>query len=97
MFRWLELLPAGNGVLTQNLGDQFEGWDASTGFQFMPNGYLKFAMEFVIRHTNVPYFSGDGGVISPNGWNPSIGDPTGFKAGRVKDENRLIFYSIFRF
>lgn len=95
--RYLALLPAGNAVLTQNPGDQFEGWDASAGFQFMPNNYLTFGIEFVTRHTNVPYFSGRGGVTSPNGWNPPIGDPTGFKADLVKDENRLILSTIFRF
>ncbi len=95
--RYLALLPAGNAVLTQNPGDKFEGWDASAGFQFMPNDYLTFGVEFVTRHTNVPYFSGRGGVTSPNGWNPPIGDPTGFRADLVKDENRLIFSTIFRF
>lgn len=95
--RYLALLPAGNAVLTQNPGDRFSGWDASACFQYMPNDYLTFGMEFVTRHTNVPYFSGKGGVTSPNGWNTPIGDPTGYKANLVKDENRLIFSSIFRF
>lgn len=95
--RYLALLPAGAGVLTQNPGDKFEGWDASAGFQYMPNDYLTFGVEFVTRHTNVPYFSGRGGVTSPNGWNQPIGDPTGYRADLVKDENRLIFSSIFRF
>lgn len=95
--RYLALLPAGNAVLTQNPGDKFEGWDASAGFQFMPNEYLTFGVEFVTRHTNVPYFSGKGGVTSPNGWNPPIGNPAGYTADLVKDENRLIFSSIFRF
>ncbi|MEI2748891.1 MAG: outer membrane beta-barrel protein [Ferruginibacter sp.] len=95
--RYLALLPAGNAVLTQNPGDKFEGWDASAGIQFMPNQHLTFGTEFVTRHTNVPYFSGRGGVTSPNGWNPPIGNPSGYQADLVKDENRLIFYSIFRF
>jgi hypothetical protein len=95
--RYLALLPTGNAVLTQNPGDQFEGWDASAGFQFMPNDYLTFGAEFVTRHMNVPYFSGRGGVTSPNGWNPPIGDPTGYKADLVKDENRIIFSTIVRF
>ncbi|MBK7434997.1 MAG: outer membrane beta-barrel protein [Chitinophagaceae bacterium] len=95
--RYLALLPAGNAVLTQNPGDPFEGWDASAGFQYMPNEYLTFGAEFVTRHTNTPYFSGHGGVTSPNGWNPPIGDPSGFKADLVKDENRLIFTTIVRF
>lgn len=95
--RYLALLPTGNAVLTQNPGDKFEGWDASAGIQFMPNEYLTFGTEFVTRHTNVPYFSGHGGVTSPNGWNQPIGNPAGYTPDLVKDENRLIFYSIFRF
>ena len=95
--RYLSLLPPGNGQLTQLPGDKFEGWDASAGFQFMPNPYLTFGTEWVTRHTNVPYFSGRGGVTSPNGWNEPIGNPIGYNADLVKDENRIIFYSILRF
>lgn len=95
--RYLALLPSGNGVLTQNPGDKFKGWDISTGLQYMPNDYLTFGLEFVSRHTDVPYFSGRGGVTSPNGWNAPIGNPTGYTADLVKNENRLIFSSIFRF
>jgi hypothetical protein len=95
--RYLALLPPGNGVLTQNPGDKFSGWDASTGFQYMPNDFMTFGAKFVTRHTNVPYFTGHGGVTSPNGWNAPIGNPSGFVADLVKDENRLIFSTIFRF
>ena len=63
----------------------------------MPNEYLTFGVEFVTRHTSVPYFSGRGGVTSPNGWNAPIGNPAGYQADLVKDENRLIFATIFRF
>ena len=95
--RYLALLPPGNGLVTQNPGDPFKGWDASTCFQFMPNEYFTFGLEFVTRHTNIPYFSGPGGVTSPNGWNTPIGDPNGYKADLVKNENRIIISSIFRF
>ncbi len=95
--RYLALLPTGTGVLTQNPGDRFTGWDASANVQYMPNDYLTFGVEYVTRHTSVPYFSGHGGVTSPNGWNPPIGDPTGYVADLVKDEDRLIFSTIFRF
>lgn len=95
--RYLALLPAGNGVVTQNPGDPFSGWDASTGVQYMPNEFLTFGLEFVTRHTDTPYFSGPGGVTSPNGWNAPIGNPAGFTADLVKDENRLIASLIFRF
>lgn len=95
--RYLALLPAGNGVLTQNPGDVFEGWDASITIQFMPNEFMTFGIEWVTRHVNVPYFSGPGGVTSANGWNAPIGIATGYNADLVKDENRLIFSTIFRF
>jgi len=94
--RYLALLPPGNGILTQNPGDPFSGWDISTGIQFMPNEFLTLGIEWVSRHTDTPYFSGTGGVTSPNGWNPPIGNPNGFTADLVKDENRIIFSSIFR-
>jgi hypothetical protein len=45
----------------------------------------------------VPYFSGRGGVTSPNGWNPPIGDPSGFVPDLVKDETRLVASMIVRF
>lgn len=95
--RYLALLPAGNGVVTQNPGDPFNGWDASTNIQYMPNQYMTFGIEYVSRHTSIPYFSGRGGVTSPNGWNAPIGNPTGYTADLVKDEERIIFSTIFRF
>jgi hypothetical protein len=95
--RYLALLPTGAGVLTQNPGDKFEGWDASTTLQYMPNENITWGIELVTRHTNVPYFSGRGGLTSPNGWNPPIGDPSGFTADLVQDETRLIFSVIVRF
>ena len=95
--RYLALLPTGNAVLTQNPGDPFEAWDASTTIQFMPNEQITIGVEYVTRHTNVPYFSGHGGVTSPNGWNAPIGDPSGYVADLVKDEDRIILSMIVRF
>lgn len=95
--RYLALLPTGNGTLTQNPGDQFQGWDASTCVQFMPNPYMTFGLEFVTRHASVPYFSGPGGVTSPNGWNAPIGNPSGYVADLRRQEQRIIVSSIFRF
>jgi hypothetical protein len=78
-------------LLTQNPGDEFNAWDFSAGFQFMPNEFLTFGLEWVSRHANVPYFSGPGGLTSPNGWNPPIGNPSGFVADLVEDETELSF------
>ncbi|MBL7939353.1 MAG: outer membrane beta-barrel protein [Flavobacteriales bacterium] len=95
--RYLALLPAGNGVLTQAPGDPFFGWDASTCVQYMPNDHITVGLEYVTRHTDTPYFSGPGGVTSTNGWNAPIGDPNGYVADLVKDEDRVILSLIFRF
>ena len=65
--------------------------------QFMPNEYITFGCEYVHRYMNVPYFSGRGGVTSPNGWNAPIGNPLGYTADLVNNENRIIFSTMFRF
>lgn len=97
--RYLALLPPGEGVLTQKPGDQLDCWDASTGIQFMPNDHVTFGVEYVERHASAPYFSGRGGVTSPNGWNAPIGDPAtaGWIPDLVKDEHRIILSMITRF
>lgn len=69
----------------------------SSCLQYMPNDFITFGLEFVSRNTNVPYFSGRGGVTSPNGWNPPIRDPAPFTADLVKDESRIILSTIVRF
>jgi hypothetical protein len=95
--RYLALLPTGAGVLTQNPGDEFDSWDFSTGFQYMPGEHITWGLEFVHRQASVPYFAGPGGVTSPNGWNAPFGDPKGFVADLVTSENRIIGSLIVRF
>jgi hypothetical protein len=94
--RYLALLPPGSGVLTQNPGDDFDAWDVSTNLQYMPGPYNTWGVEIVHRRSSVPYFSGRGGVTSPNGWASPIGDPAGFSADLRTRETRLILSHIFR-
>lgn len=86
---------AGNHPFSANPGDQFEGWDCSTNFDWMPNQSITFRVEYVHRQSSFPYFSGAGGVTSPTGytttplsldWTPDL----------VKSENRIIFVVLFR-
>lgn len=95
--RYLALLPAGNGLVTQNPGDKFFAWDYSATLQYMPNEHITIGLEFVNRNSDTPYFSGRGGVTSPNGWNAPIGNPVGYVADLVKSENRIITSFICRF
>ncbi len=95
--RYLVLLPPINGAtaftgspyFTENPGDPFKAWDASATFDYMPNQYVTFRWEYVHRGSNVPYFSGPGG-ITPAGGN--TGNPgalvSGFTPDLRKFENR---------
>ena len=96
--RYLVLLPTGVAAttFTTNKGDVFDAWDVQTNIQYMPNEYSTWGIELVHREANVPYFAGHGGVTSPNGYNPPIGDPAGFVPDLVKSETRLIFSLLFR-
>jgi hypothetical protein len=96
--RYLVLLPPINGAtafsgtpyFTENPGDPFKAWDASLTFDYMPSQYVTFRWEYNHRATNVPYFSGPGG-ITPDGGN--TGPPGSLVPGFVPDlrkrENRL--------
>lgn len=78
-----------------NPGDQFTGWDWSTNLDFMPNQSLTLRLEFVNRHSSVPYFAGRGGVTSQTGLSSSALDPN-WRPDLVKSETRLILALLFR-
>lgn len=78
-----------------NPGDPFKGWDASTNLDFMPNQSITFRIEFVHRHSSVPYFAGAGGVTSQTGYTTTPLDPN-WRPDLVKTENRLIAAVLFR-
>jgi len=81
--RYLTLLPPINGAdaisgspyFTYNPGDQAKMWDTSIGVQWMPKKYITWWLEGVYRHSNIPYWSGRGGITPPGGNN---GYPTQF-------------------
>ena len=97
--RYLVLIPTGvaANTFTENPGDKFDAWDCSTTIQYMPSESITWLLELVHREANVPYFAGHGGVTSPNGYNPPLGDPTGFVPDQVKTETRIIFALMVRF
>ncbi len=73
--RYLVLLPLINGAtaasgtpyFTENPGDPFKAWDSSATFDYMPSQYITFRWEYNHRATNVPYWSGAGGITPPGG------------------------------
>ncbi|HTS26148.1 MAG TPA: TonB-dependent receptor [Bryobacteraceae bacterium] len=73
--RYLTLLPPINGAdavsgspyFTANPGDKAHMWDSSVNFQWMPRQYITWWAEAVYRHSDVPYWTGRGGITPPGG------------------------------
>jgi hypothetical protein len=73
--RYLTLLPPINGAdavsgspyFTGNPGDKSKMWDATANLQWMPKQYITWWLEAGYRHSNIPYWSGRGGITPPGG------------------------------
>ncbi len=103
--RYLVLLPPINGAtattgtpyFTENPGDPFKAYDFQIGADYMPSQWVTWHVEFTQRGSNVPYFTGPGGItpqVTP-GVYVNTGDPTqiipGFTPDLRKQERRWIF------
>jgi Putative beta-barrel porin-2, OmpL-like. bbp2 len=96
--RYLVLLPPINGAsassgtpyFTENPGDKFKAWDASSTIDYMPSQYITWRLEYNHRAANVPYFTGPGGITPPGG---NQGAPGSIVPGWTPDlrrsENRI--------
>lgn len=73
--RYLTLLPPINGAdaisgspyFTASPGDKAHMWDATATFHWMPKQYITWWLEAGYRHSDVPYWSGRGGITPPGG------------------------------
>ena len=73
--RYLTLLPPINGAdaisgspyFTENPGDKAHMYDATFTADYMPSQWLTFRAEYGYRHSDVPYWSGRGGITPPGG------------------------------
>jgi hypothetical protein len=86
---------AGRFPFSANPGDAFEGWDASTNIDFIPNQNILFRLEFVHRESSVPYFAGQGGVTSQTGLTTTALDPA-WRPDLVRAEDKIILAVLFR-
>jgi hypothetical protein len=77
-------------------GAQFTGWDATVSFDWMPNDYETWMLQFIHREADVPYFAGPGGVTSPDGYIGTSLTP-GWAPDLVKAESRVIAAFLVRF
>ena len=77
--RYLTLLPPINGAdaisgspyFTENPGDQAHMWDSTVTFHWMPKQYITWWAEVGYRHSDIPYWTGRGGITPPGGNNGS--------------------------
>jgi hypothetical protein len=74
-------------------GSAFIGENFQVAFDYMPSQYLLYRIEFAHDETDIPYYSGPGGVTSTDGWNPAAGTGSstggGWTPDLVKFENRI--------
>jgi hypothetical protein len=62
----------------------------------MPNENVTYDLEFNHRQSNIPYFTGHGGVTSPDGY-VTTPIPAGWRPDLVKHDTRLILAMLVRF
>ncbi len=96
--RYLVLLPPINGAtaitgtpyFTESPGNPYKAWDASLTFDYMPSQFITFRSEYNHRASNVPYFSGPGGITPPGGNTGPLGSfVPGWAPDLRKYENRF--------
>jgi Putative beta-barrel porin-2, OmpL-like. bbp2 len=77
--RYLTLLPPINGAtatsgtpyFTENPGDRSQMHDGTVTFDYMPSQFITFTLEEGYRYSDVPYWTGHGGITPPGGNNGS--------------------------
>jgi hypothetical protein len=77
--RYLTLLPPINGAtatsgspyFTENAGDRAVMHDLTFTYDYMPSQYITFRAETGYRYSDVPYWTGRGGITPPGGNNGS--------------------------
>ena len=75
--RYLTLLPPINGAtavtgspyFTENAGDRSQMHDGTVTFDYMPSQFITFRLEQGYRYSDVPYWTGHGGITPPGGNN----------------------------
>jgi hypothetical protein len=88
--RYLTLLPpinnatatTGTPYFTMNGGDRAQMHDGTITFDYMPNQYITFRVEESYRYSDVPYWTGRGGITPPGGNN---GNPANYQCATGGD------------
>jgi hypothetical protein len=92
--RYLTLLPPINGAtattgspyFTENAGDKAQMHDGTITFDYMPAQFITFRLEEAYRYSDVPYWTGRGGITPPGGNN---GNPSDYQCAAGGDSGQL--------
>ncbi len=68
-------------------------WGLTGTFDVMPTDFFAFRLEGSYRHANVPYYAGQGGTTSPDGFQPT---PAGYLPDTVQDQALVVAAVNFR-
>lgn len=75
-------------------GKDLKMFQGTATFDFMPNQFMTFRVEYGFRKSNIPYFAGREGTTSPDGW---IDTPTeNWRPDLRKSDSRITFAVMFR-
>jgi len=91
--RYLAPAPTANGFPLGPDNYSLKIWGVTGTFDILPTDFMDFRTEFISRHSNVPFFAGQGGTTSPDGF---LGTPGPFVPDVARHENRLTFAVNFR-
>jgi acyl-CoA-binding protein len=80
--RYLTLLPSINGAtattgtpyFTENANDRAQAHDMTATYDYMPSQFIVFRLEEAYRYSDLPYWTGRGGVTPPGGNNGNPAD-----------------------
>ena len=86
--RYIALVPTATGFPLGPDNYSLKIWGLTSTFDILPTDSIAFRLEFMSRHSNVPFFAGRGGTTSPDGWQGTLGP---FVPDVAKHENRLTF------
>jgi Putative beta-barrel porin-2, OmpL-like. bbp2 len=104
--RYLTLLPPINGAtavtgtpyFTENGGDRAQMHDGTITFDYMPSQFITFRLEQGYRFSDVPYWTGRGGITPPGGNNGTPaqyacagGAPSGYGYGSLSSAEVACF------
>jgi hypothetical protein len=94
--RYLTLLPpinaatavTGTPYFTENAGDQVQQHDGTFTLDYMPAQFITFRWETGYRFSNIPYWTGHGGITPPGGAN---GNPADYQCAAGGDSGAGYF------